>query len=336
TPFVTAPVVFSLEFPEGPPIPPCVAVDAIADEFIVINDGSTTSLSVLSNDECDDDGPISIVALPGDLSPDRGGVATSDGIEVLYTPDPGFSGFEEFDYTVEDAGLSGGWGPASVDLDTARVVVEVLEDLQPDATDDLATTIPSMPKFIDVTANDFLGNAPAVIEIVSPPTYGVASLQGADTIGYFPTPGFLGEDSFEYQVIDANGDTDIATVRALVFFAGGSVAVDLLTRDAENRLDLNVGRFRRFSLAILSEGEFFDAPALIDPMSLKLGPRQAVIFGEARVRDVDGDGDADLRVKFLTHQTGIECGDTSVMLTGQTFAGEPIFGSDFVIPSECP
>jgi len=36
-----------------------------------------------------------------------------------YTPASGFVGFEEFSYTAQDAGSSGGTNPPSVDRDTA-------------------------------------------------------------------------------------------------------------------------------------------------------------------------------------------------------------------------
>jgi hypothetical protein len=74
----------------------CYAVDAIDDQFDVINDGTSTDLLVLSNDDCTGDDPISVVRLPGDLVPDRGGVAITDGTVVIYTPAAGFVGFEDW------------------------------------------------------------------------------------------------------------------------------------------------------------------------------------------------------------------------------------------------
>jgi len=51
--------------------------------------------------------------------------------------------------------------------------------------------------------------------------------------------------------------------------------------------------------------------------------------------DVDGDGDADLILHFVTQQTGIACGDTSASLTGSTMGGEPVVGSDSIKTSGC-
>ncbi|MCB0313649.1 MAG: T9SS type A sorting domain-containing protein, partial [Calditrichaeota bacterium] len=47
--------------------------------------------------------------------------------------------------------------------------------------------------------------------------------------------------------------------------------------------------------------------------------------------DVDGDGDIDLVFHFRLGDTGIECGDEIAMLTGQTFSGQAIQGSDAII-----
>jgi hypothetical protein len=318
------------------PEPDCFVVDAIDDQFAVINDGTSTDLSVLPNDECTGDQPISVVTLPGDLMPDRGGSATTDGATVSYTPAAEFVGFEEFTYTAQDAGLDGGANPPTVDQDTATVVVNVLENLIPDAVDDEATTLQSQPINIAVLENDSLGNEPSEIAIETAPANGTATLQPDDTIRYSPNFGFFGEDSFEYRLTDANGDSDVATVTVGVFFVQGTVPIDIMPNDAGNNINLRAGQGSGFEVAILSVGEFFDAPTLIDPLTLKLGPRQANIWGTPRVRDVDGDGYDDLVVKFLTQQTGIACGDSHANLSGRTFEFRSISGSDMVNTFNCP
>ncbi|MFC1570038.1 hypothetical protein ACFL4L_07365 [bacterium] len=46
--------------------------------------------------------------------------------------------------------------------------------------------------------------------------------------------------------------------------------------------------------------------------------------------DVDGDGDTDLVFHFRFSDTGIECGDEEAILTGLTFEGQKIEGSDHI------
>jgi len=314
----------------------CFVIDAIDDQFRVINDGATADFFVLANDECSDDTPISVVELPGDLLPDRGGLATTDGATVGYTPAAGFEGFEEFTYTAQDAGLDGGADPPTVDQDTAWVVVEVLENRIPDAVDDAATTLQDQAIIIDVLGNDALGNAPDVVGIETAPANGSATVQAGNTIRYSPNFDFFGEDSFEYRLTDANGDSDVATVTVGVFFVRGQVPIDIMPSDDGNNLNLRAGQGAGINIAILSVGEFFEAPNEIDPLTLKFGPREGNIWGSPRVRDVDGDGDEDLVVKFLIQQTGIPCGDTHAILFGRTFDFESISGMDTINTFNCP
>jgi hypothetical protein len=318
-------------------VPDCFVVDAMDDQFDVINDGSMATLPVLRNDECKGDAPVSVVTNPGDLMPDRGGAASTNGSEVRYSPASGFAGFEEFSYTARDAGLEGGEVAPSVDEDTARVVVNVAADIAPDAVDDAATTSQSQSVVIDVLANDTPGNGPGLlVEIDSNPANGSVTLNADDTIRYSPNFSFFGEDSFQYRLIDQNGDSDVATVTIGVFFISGAVPIDIIPSDAGNNINLRSGPGAGINLAILSVGEFFDAPALVDPLTLKFGPRQANIWGSPRVRDENGDGFDDLVVKFLIQQAGIACGDTSASVSGRTFGSRSVSGTDAVNTFNCP
>jgi hypothetical protein len=318
----------------GPP--PCFVIDAIDDQSSVINDGTTADFFVLENDECSTDTPISVVAEAGDLLPDRGGLATTDGATVSYTPAAGFVGFEEFTYTAQDAGLDGGENPPTVDQDNATVVVNVLEDITPDALDDLAVTSQEQDIIIDVLGNDSLGNAPNEVAIETEPANGSATLQADDTIQYSPNFDFFGEDSFEYRLTDTNGDSDVAIVTVGVFFVSGQVPIDIMPNSDGNNLNLRAGQGAGIDIAILSVGEFFEAPNEIDPLTLKFGPREANTWGSPQVRDVDGDGDEDLVVKFLIQQTGIPCGDTHASLFGRTFDFQSISGMDTINTFNCP
>ena len=314
----------------------CFVIDAIDDAFSVIDDGTTTDFFVLDNDECNGDMPVTVVPQATDLMPDRGGVATTDGTIVRYAPANGFVGFEEFMYTAQDAGVEGGVDPPSVDQDTAAVTVEVLADLLPGAEDDEATTIQGVAVVVDVLANDAPGNAPEEVAIETDPANGTATVEADNHIRYVPNPGFFGADVFEYRTTDANGDETVAAVTVGVFFVSGEVAIDIIPNDEGIHVNLRAGQGRAIRIAIFSEGEFFDAPSMIDPLTLKFGPRQANLWGNARVRDVNGDGSDDLLVKFLINQTGIACGDSHATLSGRTFDSQPITGTDAVNTFNCP
>lgn len=51
--------------------------------------------------------------------------------------------------------------------------------------------------------------------------------------------------------------------------------------------------------------------------------------------DVDGDGDIDIILHFRTQETGLVCGDTEAILTGETSNGQPIEGSKSIKTVGC-
>ena len=87
-------------------------------------------------------------------------------------------------------------------------------------------------------------------------------------------------------------------------------------------------------VAILSTADF-DATA-VDPLSVAFGPAGAPeSHGRGHIEDVDHDGDLDLVLHFLTQASGILCGDTSASLTGMTFDGLAVAGSDSIRTVGC-
>ena len=87
-------------------------------------------------------------------------------------------------------------------------------------------------------------------------------------------------------------------------------------------------------VAILTTSDF-DA-TMVDPLSVAFGPDGAPdIKGQGIIKDIDADGDYDLIVRFRVNQTGIQCGDTSATLTGETIDGIQIMGSDSIQTEGC-
>ena len=74
----------------------------------------------------------------------------------------------------------------------------------------------------------------------------------------------------------------------------------------------------------------FDATT-IDPSTVAFGPNGATeSHGTGHIEDVNGDGLDDLVLHFNTQETGIVNGDTEATLTGETFDGTAIEGSDVI------
>ena len=86
-------------------------------------------------------------------------------------------------------------------------------------------------------------------------------------------------------------------------------------------------------VAVLTD-EDFDATT-VDVSTVAFGPDEAEPVHNGHIEDVDGDGDDDLVLHFKTQDTGIQCGDTDATLTGETFDGQAIEGSDSVNTVGC-
>lgn len=70
---------------------------------------------------------------------------------------------------------------------------------------------------VPVIDNDFDPDGdPISITSVSQPENGVAGIRPDGTVVYKPDPGFSGEDAFAYEVCDADGLCDVATVTVTV------------------------------------------------------------------------------------------------------------------------
>jgi hypothetical protein len=88
-------------------------------------------------------------------------------------------------------------------------------------------------------------------------------------------------------------------------------------------------------VAILST-DSFDATTTVDASTVLFGATgtEATPVGIIP-KDVSKDGFSDLLLNFNTAQTGIQCGDTSASLTGQTSSGEEIEGIDSIQTVGC-
>jgi hypothetical protein len=87
-------------------------------------------------------------------------------------------------------------------------------------------------------------------------------------------------------------------------------------------------------VAILTT-DAFDATT-VDPSTVQFGPGSIGIkHGSVHFEDVDDDGDLDLLLHFPTQETAIICGDTDASLSGATFDGTPISGSDSIVTVNC-
>lgn len=111
-----------------------------------------------------------------------------------------------------------------------------------------------------------------------------------------------------------------------------AVTIDITPKKPVNKI--KPGSNKKIKVAILTTGTF-DATT-VDPNTVLFGRTgtEAAPF-KFKTKDIDGDGDSDLFLRFHTVNTGILCGDTSAFLTGLTFTGTPIIGSDAILTVGC-
>ena len=78
----------------------------------------------------------------------------------------------------------------------------------------------------------------------------------------------------------------------------------------------------------------FDATQ-VDSSTVVFGPDEASPVHDGHVDDVNNDGFTDMVFHFKVKKTGIACGDTDATLTGETFDGTAIEGTDSVKTAGC-
>ena len=137
------------------------------------------------------------------------------------------------------------------------------------------------------------------------------------------------------QTIVASGAPALVNPWGIAVVAAPSVltvAIDIKPGSFPN--SINPRSQGRIPVAILTT-DTFDATA-VDPATVlfgRIGTEAAP--AHAALEDVDLDGDTDMILHFDTQDTGIICGDTSASLTGETFGGQAIQGSDSINTVGC-
>jgi hypothetical protein len=177
---------------------PPVAYD---DYNTVEEDSIANQIDVLANDIDIDGDTLTII----NITQPTNGNASNNGTNIFYTPDPNYSGSDQFEYNISD-------GNGAFDYALVTITINAVND-PPVANDDNATvTEDSIDNVILVLNNDLDidGDTLSIIN-VSTPVYGTTTYT-ASFVYYTPSPDYNGLDQFNYTITDNNNETDSATV----------------------------------------------------------------------------------------------------------------------------
>ena len=169
-------------------------------------------------------GPVTVMTANGGTV-----VINSDG-SYEYTPADGFVGEDTFDYTAIDTFGKTDDAAVSIEVRDTNAPVDptdptTFNNTPPVATDDDFTSFANMPLESSVMSNDsdpdgdvigildpVSGEEAAVPQTIMTDQGDMVTLNPDGTFEYTPPADFIGEDSFDYAIIDPSGATDEATV----------------------------------------------------------------------------------------------------------------------------
>ncbi|MCL4264506.1 MAG: tandem-95 repeat protein [Anaerolineae bacterium] len=177
-----------------------------ADDAAVTNVNTAVTIAVLTNDLDVDGDTLEVTAV---TSPANGTAVSHPDGTVTYTPDPGFTGADSFNYTISDGNRG---------TDSASVTITVVgSNSNPNAVDDTVITDEDTVTTIDVLANDSDADGdPLTVSSVTPAAHGTLFINPDNTIRYTPDLNYRGPDSFSYTISDGRGGSDTAVVTILV------------------------------------------------------------------------------------------------------------------------
>jgi probable HAF family extracellular repeat protein len=198
---------------------------------------------------------------------------------------------------------------------------------------------------IDLGALSGTGNSEAHDINVDDLVVGYSGVDGGDSnafvwhaeLGMQPLGTLGGANSIAYGVnssgqIVGESQTASGETHATLWTITLAVAAVIDVRPGSDDNRINPRSHGMIPVALLST-EFLDATT-VDPASLIFGPDEAHVIHAAQ-QDVNGDGTLDLILTFSVPETGIACGDTEVTLSGETFGGQAIQGTDSITTVGC-
>jgi glucose/arabinose dehydrogenase len=276
-----------------------VSPTAIPDSFSIAGNSVNNNLNVLGNDNDPDGNPLMITAVGATSNAGTVTINASNN-GLIYTPAAGFSGTEVFNYTISDG--QGGSATASVTLTVSGI------NRTPVAVGDSYSIVAnSTANFLNVLNNDSDpdGDPLTIIDLTDPDSGGTVSISpdGKGLI-YTPAAGFIGTETFTYNIQDPSGASN----------AFSPAAISITVREVSNvpvtsGLVLNLDADRGVTTSGAQVTEWVDQSGLGNNLA-SIGDPNLIIgaLNGHNVIDLDGDGDA---LQRLANITGLPTGNSN-------------------------
>ncbi len=143
-----------------------------------------------------------------------------------------------------------------------------------------------------------------------------------------------GEASFHFVLVGFDLLNPRYRLDYIEYRFGPPIPISIDIKPATFPNSINSKSNGKIPVAILTT-DSFDATA-VDPTTVLFGATgNEVAPVHSATEDVDGDGDIDMVLHFVTQDTDITCGLTSASLTGALFSGVRIKGSDSIETVGC-
>ncbi len=228
-------------YPEGEPNHAPVA----NDDLYELDPGASANFDVLANDLDPENQGLTITEVS---DPMFGTVTISaDGSSVDYQAADGFTGIDEFTYTVCDEGT-----PQECSTATVTVVIGVeVPNTPPTAVDDYQDVDANLVVTIVVTVNDFdaeTANTDLDVTLLSQPLHGTAAVSpGSNEVTYTPDANYEGPDYFLYLACD-DGNPVLCDTAQVIIQVGEPVQPpsdlvaqpDIAYTNLSSQVDINV------------------------------------------------------------------------------------------------
>ncbi|PBJ81803.1 hypothetical protein CMZ84_14025 [Lysobacteraceae bacterium NML93-0399] len=227
-----------------------VTVVIEAPEITAVDDSTTTdqntpvTIPVLDNDTLNgvpvDADDVTVVVL---TPPANGSIVINPDGTVVYTPNPGFSGDDSFEYRICEITNPDNCATATVTVTVRPNIVEAIDD-------DAGTAEPGVPTPVVVVDNDTSTGAPldpGSVTILTPPQHGQVSCANG-TCYYTPAFGYNGEDSFVYRVCDTSYPAPVCDTATVTVTVQGEAPLRI-TKSVAVR-EVKVGDLVRYTLTV--------------------------------------------------------------------------------------